>query len=251
MNRDNFTQERIDWGSLSHNIGSASDIPHIVARLQSASTRDEAAESAWELNERLCHGGLEVVDATAPAIQILWSLVADQSFHWRHYVVQFIDCVAVVRGVYAPPLAPRGASAEYACRIAIQKGIGLVAELAEHAGDVNIRGSCIELLGDAGEAEEVIRRFSIRLASENDPSARADLAAAMAAAAIRTEESAERAAELCADLLADESAAVRFRVARVILRARPTGVDLEHAESVLDTAYSEVRRTGGFRDEYA
>ncbi len=78
----------IDWGSLSHAYGEASDVPEILRSLLSP---DAAEDAAYELYGNIWHQGT-VYSATAAAVPFLYELLAQPAVKGRSGIAHLLAC---------------------------------------------------------------------------------------------------------------------------------------------------------------
>jgi HEAT repeat protein len=86
--------DSIDWGSLNHAYGEASDVPEILRSLLSP----EAAENAaYELYGNIWHQGT-VYSATAAAVPFLYEILAAPGVKGRSGIAHLLASIAAGRG---------------------------------------------------------------------------------------------------------------------------------------------------------
>ncbi|MEV6869060.1 hypothetical protein AB0M44_49895 [Streptosporangium subroseum] len=236
---------------------SDSEIGALLSALSNAATREAAASAAWSISDNICYVAVDVASSAASAIRVCWRLAARIDFSWRHYAIQLITCVANVNGVMEESFDHTSAGAasrdaKRSARAAIMNGIDIASDLL-YDPDIEIRESCIELLGHAYSGPlMVISRFTGELNKETNPILQADLAEAITNASMRTAgESRWGIAEpLIEDFLVHDNPAVRWRVSRAMLWAG-AGRSEQSLKAIVDSAYQEVSAQKLFRDEFS
>lgn len=81
--------DKVDWASLEHNYGRATDVPELLARCASTDTND-AAEAIADLEEALYHQGGWICSASSAALPFLLDLALAPDTHHR---AAFVDLV--------------------------------------------------------------------------------------------------------------------------------------------------------------
>ena len=85
----------IDWGSLSHAYGEASDVPEILRTLLSPDAAEDAKPTSFTGTS--WHQGT-VYSATAAAVPFLYELLAQPAVKGRSGIAHLLACVAAGRG---------------------------------------------------------------------------------------------------------------------------------------------------------
>ncbi|MEV4094838.1 hypothetical protein [Streptosporangium saharense] len=239
-----------DWETLHHDQGNASDLPVIFREFFSASSDEGAARAVGSLAERVCYAGEEVVEATAPAVRVMWRIAGVEDFEWRHFAIQFVDAVAAVDGLFYRRL--EGDKIIDSCRKAIEDGLHIPWSLINDS-NVNLRGSSIEILGDAAPSDAIVPFLLKILREESDPILRADASAALVSSLIRSEREggAEEARKFAERFLLEGDSLVRLKVAQLLAVTCPSWIIESDLDSIINSAYREVVETGLYRSEYA
>ena len=86
--------DAIDWGSLSHAYGEASDVPQIIRSLLSPAVSEDAA---YELYGNIWHQGT-VYPATAAVVPFLYEILAAPEVTGRSGIAHLLACIAAGRG---------------------------------------------------------------------------------------------------------------------------------------------------------
>ncbi len=159
----------IDWGSLNHAYGDASDVPGLIRSLLSPEASDDAA---YGLFGNIWHQGT-VYPATAASVSFLYQTLAAPEARGRSGVAHLLACIAAGRGylevhavtpfgetAWRKILAERGKSLEEAmCReAAVTASVRRAASPGPPAlipfledGEPEIRRSVASALGEYSE----------------------------------------------------------------------------------------------------
>ncbi|MFI7535864.1 hypothetical protein [Streptosporangium sp. NPDC049376] len=194
--------------------------------------------------------GREIFEATAPAVKVMWRIAADENFEWRYFAIQFIDAVASVDGLFHR----RFEGSEYidSCRKAVEDGLHIPWSLINDPS-VDLRGSSMEILGDAAPSDVIVPVLLKSLSEEGDPVLRADISAALVSSLMRAEGEggAEEARRFAENFLSEGDSLVRFRVAQLLAVTRPPWISRSDLDSVIHSAHPELMANGLYRSEYA
>ncbi|MEU1488081.1 hypothetical protein [Streptomyces sp. NPDC005752] len=197
----------VDWASMGHAYGDASDVPNLLRGLASPDAGER--EIALDAMHGAVHHQGDVYDSTVACIPFLFELVGTVGLPGRGEIV---DLLCSVEGDGRDPEEMDFWSddeEEYAAWAGM---------IAEAESQVRARsGALLELLDDADEGlrcalpgalvqlhdepEKVLAALSRRLAGERDPSALRALVAALGELGVRRAGFAERAGETLAGLL--------------------------------------------------
>ncbi|MBM7439379.1 hypothetical protein [Streptomyces sp. HB132] len=197
----------VDWASMGHAYGDASDVPDLLRGLASSDAGER--EIALDAMHGAVHHQGDVYDSTVACIPFLFELVGTVGLPGRGEIV---DLLRSVEGDGRDPEEMDFWSDdddEYAAWAGM---------LAEAESQVRARsGALLELLDDAdeelrralpgalvqlhNEPETVLAALSLRLAGERDPNVLRALVAALGELGVRRPECTERAGETLAGLL--------------------------------------------------
>lgn len=246
-----MTIGEVDWAALTEDPDTARAIPIRLTDLWQAD-EDAAAEAAFELHEMLCYAAVMVVEATVPAVRILYAMVAGDDFPGKPYALQLLGTIAGMAGVRNA--APGGAAdlpVEARVHHEILHGLPAVAA-AGRSGNREVRGAAIELLADASpDPHAMFEPLVTQFREEPDPVLQADLAYAATTVYARDPGAvgAVRGSAWMTEALTHPNPAVRYRVAgRMIdmgLDAGPAPVSAIRRE-----AQAEVLAKHLYRQEY-
>lgn len=81
--------DRLDWATLRHHYGNASDVPDLLRRCRGRDPH-RVLEACLELENRLYHQGGWLCPAATAALPYLVDLAVDRSRHHREHVVGLI-----------------------------------------------------------------------------------------------------------------------------------------------------------------
>jgi hypothetical protein len=183
--------DAIDWSSLTHAYGPASDVPGTLRRLVS---EDESArqEALAELCGTIWHQGT-VYDATVPAIPFLFELLATDGPQDKAGIVALLTAIAEGRGYYE--VHAKGEWTDSANRVLAKRNTTLEEELKREAACVNAVRSAIAdglpfLVPYLRDPSEEIRRFVAAALAVYPDLRDQSLPALRAAAAVEADEDA-------------------------------------------------------------
>lgn len=161
----------VDWASLHHAYGAATDVPEWLSMLLSRNARTRS--DAWEeIGGALTHqGGL--CDAVAAAVPFMMRMLADPATPDRGQILSFLSFLAI-----ESLSAHQGASGA-ATHAALLRGAPTLLQLAEREPDM--RGAAALALGCLPERHgEIAPRLLALLAAEQQPALQATILLALA-----------------------------------------------------------------------
>jgi hypothetical protein len=245
----NMNIGEIDWAAVADTRAIGERIPAELDRLWNGADQGEAASAALALHEMLCYGSVEVVEATVPAVQILYAMLSDATFRWKGFALQLIDSIASVEGVL--PVATNDLSSlEARVGAEVVRGLPVVRALNRDR-DPEVQGAAIELLADLMEPNQALYdEFLARFNAESDPILKADLAYAVIhiLISVRRSEEITGAADRIESFLTDAGPAVRYRAARTLMGS--SNYDESILSNVMSEAEPEVLSRRLYRLEY-
>ncbi|WP_158939315.1 hypothetical protein [Streptomyces sp. NRRL S-87] len=93
-------QAALDWSSLAHAYGSASDLPSLFDRLCDGEASD-AGRAMSDIALRVCHQGAAVEEATAPSVVVLMDIAASSDARLAERIIRVLRTISESLGTWA------------------------------------------------------------------------------------------------------------------------------------------------------
>jgi hypothetical protein len=77
-------------------VTGTTEVSGVLEAFAEATSTRSAAQLAYSLHELLCYGSVTVEEPTVPAVRVLYGMVTDAGFRWKHCALQLIDSIACV-----------------------------------------------------------------------------------------------------------------------------------------------------------
>lgn len=99
--------DTVDWASLEHNYGPATDVPALLRQCASGNA-EQAGAARGDLSNKLFHQGGWICSAAPAALPFLMRLAVDQSVNHRPFIVELIGRIAREATIVEPQFVDDG-----------------------------------------------------------------------------------------------------------------------------------------------